>query len=276
MCGEHAIALAAGLEKGVDHTIARVLTDHALKQGITAESVSAVRVEPQGVHGKYDGRHLRLGSRAFALPQDDAPPAEDSPEALQSRVHLSVDGELAAVFAFGDAFRKSSPDLVAHLTEGGYPLYLVSGDAHNVTQVAADHLKIPQARGNLLPREKAAFVEMLQARGGRVAMVGDGINDAPALACADLSVAVHRDAALSRQSADITLMRGDPIQLLDFFTLAGRVNAKVSQNLALAWIYNLVGVPIAMSGLLNPLISATAMLLSSLTVIGNTLLLVRK
>ena len=89
-------------------------------------------------------------------------------------------------------------------------------------------------------------------------------------------MAVHRDAALARQAAAVTLMRGDPVQLLDFFTLARQVNGTVTRNLAWAWVYNLVGVPIAMSGLLNPLISATAMLLSSLTVIGNTLLLVRR
>jgi P-type E1-E2 ATPase len=128
----------------------------------------------------------------------------------------------------------------------------------------------------VLPEGEVETIRRLKQGGRKLAFVGDGINDAPALAGADLSVAVHRDATLSRQAADVTLMRGDPLQLLDFLTLAGQVNAKVAQNLTCAWIYNLVGVPIAMSGLLNPLVSATAMLLSSLTVIGNTLLLVRK
>ena len=140
----------------------------------------------------------------------------------------------------------------------------------------AGHLGIADALGELSPQDKAGFVAGLQQNGLRVVMVGDGINDAPALAMAHLSVAVHRDAALTQQAADLTLMRGDPGQLLDFMALAGQVNSKVAQNLACAWVYNLIGIPIAMSGLLNPLVAVTAMLLSSLTVIGNTLLLVKK
>jgi Cu2+-exporting ATPase/Cu+-exporting ATPase len=106
--------------------------------------------------------------------------------------------------------------------------------------------------------------------------VGDGINDAAAMARAHLAVAVHSGQGLVREAAHITLMRGDPAQLLDFFPLSGRVNRNVAQNLWCAWIYNLISIPIAMSGLLTPLVAATAMLLSSLTVIGNTLRLVRR
>ena len=107
-------------------------------------------------------------------------------------------------------------------------------------------------------------------------MVGDGINDAAAMARAHLAVAVHSGQGLAREAAHITLMRGDPAQLLDFFPLSRRVNRSVAQNLWCAWIYNLVSIPIAMNGLLTPLVAATAMLLSSLTVIGNTLRLVRR
>jgi P-type E1-E2 ATPase len=128
----------------------------------------------------------------------------------------------------------------------------------------------------MLPAEKAAFVKDLQAKGHRVAMIGDGINDAPALVQADLSMAVHSGSHLGQDVADITLMRGDPRQVVDFLNLTRPVNRTIFQNLVCAFAYNIISIPIAMSGLLSPLVAVTAMLLSSLTVIGNTLRLVKK
>jgi len=118
--------------------------------------------------------------------------------------------------------------------------------------------------------------QRLQKEGLRVLMVGDGINDAPALVQADLSMAVHSGSHLGKDVADITLMRSDPRQVIEFFDLAERINLKISQNLILSLLYNTISIPIAMSGLLNPLIAVSAMLLSSLTVIGNTLLMIKK
>ena len=107
-------------------------------------------------------------------------------------------------------------------------------------------------------------------------MVGDGINDAPALVQADLSMAVHSGGPLSKEAADITLMRAEPYQIIEFLDFAGQVNKKISQNLVFTFLYNAISIPIAMSGLLNPLVAVSAMLLSSLSVIGNTLILVRR
>jgi P-type E1-E2 ATPase len=153
---------------------------------------------------------------------------------------------------------------------------LISGDGDAATRAVARFAGLPHAKGGLMPADKADYVTTIIDRGQQVAMVGDGVNDAAAMARAHLAVAVHSGLGLAKEAAHVTLMRGDPAQLLDFFSLSHQVNAKVTQNLWCAWMYNLISIPIAMSGLLTPLVAATAMLLSSLTVIGNTLLLVRR
>jgi heavy metal translocating P-type ATPase len=271
---DEATALAAGLEKEVDHAVARAVTAYAREHGIQPVRVENIRTAEGGVGGDFQGGKVRIGSRGFATRQ--AHPASLPPGAGQifSPVFLSVNLKVCAVLWFGDKVRESAGNLVRRLQQSGCRVHLISGDAQPTTAAVAAGLGIAEARGGLLPNEKAEFVVELQQKGRRVIMVGDGINDAPALAQADLSVAVHRDAALTEQAANLTLMRGDPAQLLDFLGLAKQVNAKVTQNLACAWVYNLIGLPIAMSGWLNPLVAVTAMLLSSLSVIGNTLMLV--
>jgi P-type E1-E2 ATPase len=137
-------------------------------------------------------------------------------------------------------------------------------------------VEIRECHGGLLPEQKAAFLKGLQSENRHVAMVGDGINDAPALAQADLGFGVSSGHDLGNEAGGITLMRGDLTQILGFITLAARVNKKIRQNLLVSSLYNVIAIPVAMTGLLNPLIAVSAMLLSSLSVIGNTILLVRK
>jgi P-type Cu+ transporter len=269
-------ALAAGLEKNADHAIARAVAAYIQAEGIEPARVERLRVEDHGVYGLYQGREARIGTWDFAVGRDRPPGCPGDAPAPLSAVYLSLDRQVGAVLWFGDKIRPGSAALVQQLRTAGYQVHLISGDSPATTAAVARSVGIDQARGGLLPKDKADYVAGLQQEGRLVVMVGDGINDAPALARADLSVALQRDAALAQQAANLTLMRGDPAQFTDFLELAGQVNAKVAQNLACAWVYNLVGIPIAMSGWLNPLVAAAAMLLSSLTVIGNTLLLVRR
>jgi heavy metal translocating P-type ATPase len=271
-----ALVLAAGLEAGVDHAVARAVTAHASARDLMPAEIEAVRVAVNGVEGLFQGRSVKIGTWEFAASGSQPGQAHDELEGVLSRVFLSLDGRHCATLVFGDSLRESSTTLIGELKNRGMEIHLVSGDTPTATRQVAAQLDIKAFQGGLLPRDKAAYIAGLQSEGHSVLMVGDGINDAPALARADLSAAVHRDASLAQQAAHVTLMRGDPAQLIDFSNLSRHVNGKVVQNLGCAWIYNLISIPIAMSGWLNPLIAATAMLLSSLTVIGNTLLLVRR
>lgn len=273
---EDVLSLAAGLEADVDHAVARAVMGHVADNEIVPAAIEDVRTSETGVEGRFEGKAVRIGTWAFAGSGPEPQGNSDRWEGALSKVYMSLDGDHIATLAFGDKLRESSAALIDSMKRQGMHLHLVSGDTPAVTREVAGQLKIDAFEGGLLPADKAAYVRHLQSEGRNLAVVGDGINDAPALAVADLSVAVHRDAALAQQAANVTLMRGDPAQLIAFKTLARHVNRKVIQNLGCAWIYNLISIPIAVSGWLNPLIAATAMLLSSLTVIGNTLLLVRR
>jgi heavy metal translocating P-type ATPase len=269
---------AAGLEQASKHEIARSIKAYAEKEKISPVQPEKIVVFPEGIEGEIAGQMLRIGNRGFCTRQmkKREPLGETKGGRVTSHVFLSVAGSLAAELIFGDALLPSVPEMAKHLESNAYNLYLISGDGHEATQAVGRTVGIAQSKGNLLPVDKADFVRRLRSEGRRVAMIGDGINDAPALALADLGVAVYSGTGLAKEAAHITLMRGDPAQLTTFFPLARKVNRKVTQNLWCAWIYNLISIPVAMSGLLTPLVAATAMLFSSLTVIGNTMLLVRR
>ena len=273
-----AMAWAAGLESTSDHEIARAITTHARSRNIRPATVTDIQRHPNGIAGRVNDHMLRIGGSGFVREETDttSDPVGNELETPTSCVFLNIDGQQAATFYFGDTIRSTVPALIQTLKEMFDEMAIVSGDGETVTRQVARSLGISTARGDLLPAAKADFIDGLTEKGHRPAMVGDGINDGAAMARAHLAVAVHSGQALAAQAAHLTLMRGDPSQLYEFLALSRQVNRKVMQNLWCAWIYNLIGIPVAMSGLLTPLLAATAMLLSSLTVIGNTLLLIRR
>ncbi|MEJ5358348.1 MAG: heavy metal translocating P-type ATPase [Desulfobacterales bacterium] len=279
MSVDTALALAAGLEQRGDHPVALELRREAQDRRLRPERVAVVQAEENGVSGLWRGSEVKIGSAEFLAEELSADPAAIGarcvPEAGRSLVYLSVGGRPAAVFVFGDELRPGAAEAVAELRRRGLAVALVSGDGQATTAAVARRVGIAEARGGLLPAGKERFVADLRRRGKRVAVVGDGVNDAPALARADLALALFGGGPLGREVADVTLMQPDPRGVPAFLDFARTVERAIRRNLLLSLGYNAVGIPVAMSGLLNPLVAACAMLLSSLSVIGSTFLFVR-
>jgi heavy metal translocating P-type ATPase len=272
------LGLAASLERESAHPIAAAITREAARQGAQLVPLQGLEVFENGLSAFWDVDKVKIGSRRFLA--DEIKGSSDlfllEKKAEHSLVFLGFAHKVCGIFLFGDEIKATAAQAVETLREAGYQVALISGDDDLTTKTIAAELGIDKALGGKLPQEKATYIAALQQEGRQVAMVGDGINDAPALVQADLAIAVHSGNHLGKEAADLTLMRGDPLQICEFVDLAKRVKRKVHQNLGCSFIYNLVSIPIAMSGLLNPLIAVSAMLLSSLSVIGNTLLLLKK
>ncbi len=278
---DQALCLAAGLEARSDHIIGQELRDSARKKDLQPLPVENLQVHQNGVCGTVAGRQAKIGSAEFVAADLEkmalsGPGEAPRGTALMSWIYLVVDGKLAAIFFFGDTLRAGADTVVAHLKGSGYDLALISGDGNATTQAVGRLLGIEESLGDQTAVDKAEFVRRLQANGRRVAMAGDGINDAAALVQADLSLAVYSGGQLGQEAADVTLMRSKPSQVIEFLKFGELVDKRIRQNLAFTFVYNVVAIPIAMGGYLSPLVAVCAMLLSSLSVTTNTLMLIRR
>jgi heavy metal translocating P-type ATPase len=275
-----ALKLAAGLEKNSDHFIGREILRQARIKKIQPAKLRDIRTEENGISGQFEGKVLRIGSTHFLGDRIDVftkqmGSTNSGQTSKNSYVFMSSADQPAAIFIFGDTIRKGINATVQNLQHRGLQIALVSGDGQETTGAVATDIGVHDAYGGQMPNDKVAIVEALQNQNHRVAMVGDGINDAPALVQADLSLAVHSGAHLGEEVADVSLMRAAPEQISEFLIFANAVNTKIHQNLVFTFVYNVISIPMAMSGLLTPLVAVSAMLLSSISVIGNTLMLVR-
>jgi Cu+-exporting ATPase len=278
-----ALALAAALQSGSEHPLARAVLVAARERGIAITAASAVRaVAGQGVHGRIGDREWLLGNARLlqAAGLDPGPlQAQAEAEAAQGRSLAWLGSPAAgvvALLAFGDRIRPQSHAAIALLAARGLRTVLISGDHRGAALALAREAGIGDAdvHAEVAPGDKAALLDRLK-RDGRVAMVGDGINDAPALAAADVGIAMGSGTDVAMQAASITLMRSDPRLIVDAIDLSRRTTRKIRQNLFWAFIYNVVGIPLAAAGLLNPVIAGAAMAFSSVSVVANTLLLRR-
>jgi len=275
------LSFAAGIELQASHYIGAALVQAARKKQVSPATATQVIEQDNGICGFINGAYVKIGSAGFLGAEQNnsagieaAPPK--NPTGPVSFVYMSVDDKPCACFLFGDSIRESSPRIISHMQQQGLQLALISGDSQATTETVGNHLGISDCHGNMLPEDKADFIKSKRNQGSYVAMVGDGINDIPALASADLGIAVHSAHRIGTEASAITLMGNDPAQIETFTMLAFQVNRTIRQNLVFTFCYNIISIPIAMSGLLNPLVAVCAMLLSSLSVTGNTLWLTRR
>jgi len=286
----HAIApdellrLAAALQQGSEHPLARAVTATAHRQGIVPATAIEVSALPgRGLSGRVEGRDLRLGStRLMQETGVDLEPLRDKAEALQRDgntvswlAEAGMPARLLGLLAFGDRPKQSARAAVQKLHALGVKTVLLTGDNRGSAQAVGGALGIDRIVAEVLPADKAEQVAALKKDGQRVAMIGDGINDAPALAAADVGMAMGSGTDVAMHAAGITLMRGDPALVADAIDISRRTYRKIRQNLFWAFFYNLVGIPLAAFGLLTPVLAGAAMAFSSVSVISNALLLTR-
>ncbi|MGA6827913.1 heavy metal translocating P-type ATPase [Nitrospira sp. NS4] len=282
------IRLAASLEQGSEHPLAEAIVSGAKARGVALARVQEFRaVTGKGVTGRIDGRSVAIGTVSFLKELVEAAgnaiqlldeDAQIFRERGQTVMFVAVDGKAAGLLGVADPIKASTPEAVRRLKADGLKLVMVTGDHQRTAEAVAGQLGIDEVRAGVLPEEKGRIVNELKANGRVVAMAGDGVNDAPALALADVGIAMGTGADVAVESAGMTLLKGDLQALVRARRLSVATMRNIRQNLFFAFAYNLLGVPIAagvlypLTGLLlSPMIASAAMTFSSVSVISNAL-----
>ena len=282
------LSLAAALERGSEHPLAEAIVEGARDRGAEiGRSDDFDAVTGKGVRGKVGGRRVALGNAAMMAGLDIATDvAEEAADGLRTEgktaMFVAVDGKLAGIVAVTDPIKETTESAIRELHALGLTVIMATGDNQRTAEAVARKLGIDEVRAGVLPEDKKTLVEELRAKTARIAMAGDGVNDAPALAAADVGIAMSTGADVAVESAGITLMRGDLVGLVRARKLATGTLRNIKQNLFFAFAYNAAGLPVAagilypfVGLLLSPMIAAAAMSLSSVSVISNALRLRR-
>ncbi len=287
---EEALGLAGALEQNSAHPLAQAIvsaasatmlgsavatTDATVTPAVNRENVANFQsFAGHGVEGEIAGRMLRLGSPSW-LELDADPVVVALQQTGKTVVVLAENGLPLALFAIADALRPTSREAVRRLRARGIRVVMLTGDNVATAAAIAAEAGIDEYRAGILPGDKASAINELKADGGLVAMVGDGINDAPALAAADVSFAIGAGSDAAVEAADLTLIRSDLCGVVDAIDLSAATLGKIRQNLFFAFVYNVLGLPLAALGWLNPVVAGAAMAMSSVSVVSNSLLLKR-
>jgi Cu+-exporting ATPase len=278
------IRLAASLERGSEHPLAAAILKGAKERGATLADVDGFEsVGGKGVKGRVDGHDIALGNRAMmeslGVDMGDLDrQGEELRKEGQTAMFVAVDGEPAGLMGVADPIKDSTPEAIRALHKEGVRIVMLTGDSKTTARAVANTLNIDDVIAEVLPEEKVEAVKRLQAEGRVVAMAGDGVNDAPALAQAQVGIAMGTGTDVAMESAGVTLVQGDLRAIVRARRLSRRTLTNIKQNLFFAFVYNSAGVPLAAGVLypifgllLSPIIAAAAMSFSSVSVIGNAL-----
>ena len=267
--------IAAAVEQNAAHPLARAIVSAAQARGLDIPAAqNAQTVVGAGITAEVEGVGLvKAGKAEFA--ELTLPEFSDDVWHIASIVAVSANGKPIGAFALADALKTDTAEAIGRLKKHGIDVYIMSGDNQGTVEYVAKQLGIAHAFGNMSPRDKAAEVQKLKAAGKTVAMVGDGINDAPALAAANVSFAMKGGADVAEHTASATLMQHSVNQLADALLVSQATLKNIKQNLFFAFFYNILGIPLAALGFLNPVIAGAAMAASSVSVLGNALRLKR-
>jgi Cu+-exporting ATPase len=281
---DEVLRLAASLERGSEHPLGQAIVEAAEKRGLSlAEAADFDSPTGKGVIGNVDGKAIRIGNATFLAEAGvDTKLVADEADRLRrdgaTAVYMSVDGVPAAIFAISDPVKATTPEAIAGLHEQGIRVVMLTGDNRTTANAVAKTLGIDEVEAEVLPDRKSEVVRRLREEGRVVAMAGDGVNDAPALAAADVGIAMGTGTDVAIESAGVTLLKGDLTGILRARLLSRATMSNIRQNLFFAFIYNAAGVPVAAGVLypafgllLSPIIAAAAMALSSVSVISNAL-----
>ena len=276
---EELLRLAASAERGSEHPLGKAIVEEADARGAELLDMRDFRAFPgHGLEANVGGRKIYLGNEKFMAERGVAAPGSpDEIRRLESEGKTAIlvadDGSLLGVIGVADSLRENSAEAVESLRNMGIEVYMMTGDNERTAQAIAAEAGVSHVMAEVMPDEKAAMVQRLKREGKKVGMVGDGINDAPALAAADVGFAVGTGTDIAMEASDITLIRGDLTGVVSGVHLSKTVLRKIRQNLFWAFFYNVLGIPLAAFGFLSPIVAGAAMAFSSVSVVSNTLLL---
>ena len=288
LSADELLLLAASAENKSEHPLAQAIVNKCAEKGLAlVEPARFNSITGQGIEAEIDGKRILIGNeRMMGANSIDASEYSADCDALaeegKTPMYVAIDGSLAGIIAVADIIKPTSKAAVSALQKMGLDVVMITGDNKRTAQAVAKQAGITSVLSEVLPQDKAEEIKKIQEKGGKVAMVGDGINDAPALARADVGIAIGTGTDVAIESADIVLMRGDLTGVSNAIVLSKKTIANIKQNLFWAFIYNMLGIPIAMGVwyifgglLLNPMIAALAMAASSVSVLSNALRLKR-